>query len=77
VKLGDLVKVKECETLDVLHPLYTACQCFFCATKSNRIGFVAAVAPRDAFQVMFDTGMWRLDKFDVARGDVEVIRESR
>jgi len=74
MKIGDLVKVKDCVDLEMIGH---CCDCFFCATKSNRIGFVAAVAPRNAFQVMFDTGMWRLDQFDVARGDVEVIRESR
>lgn len=77
MKLGDLVKVKDCEqSLDVLHPLYEPCRCFFCTSKSNRIGVVAAVAPFNAFHVMFDTGMWRLDMFDEARGDVKVVRNS-
>ena len=76
MKIGDLVKVKECKQLDVLHPLYEVCQCFFCSTKSNRIGFVASLATRNAFHVMFDTGMWRLDNFDEANGDVKVISES-
>ena len=76
MKIGDLVKVKECKELDVLHPLYEACQCFFCASKSNRFGVVSSPAPRNQWHVMFDTGMWRLDDFDVANGDVEVISGS-
>lgn len=75
MNIGDLVKVKECEQLDISHPLYETCQCFFCSGKSNRIGVVLEVAPRNSWHVMFDTGMWRLDDFDVANGDVTVIRE--
>ena len=80
MEIGDLVKVKECpdireSPIDALSD--TACACFFCHTNSNRVGFVTAVAPRNAFHVMFDTGMWRLDMSDEARGDVEVIRASR
>ncbi len=80
MKIGDLVKVKECpdireSPIDSLPD--TPCACFFCHTNSNRIGVVAAVAPRNAYHVMFDTGMWRLDMFDEAKGDVKVIRASR
>ena len=77
MKVGDLVKVKECEKLDTLHPLYEACQCFFCSGKSNRIGVVLSPAPRNSWHVAFDCGSWRLDAFDEANGDVEVISESR
>ncbi len=77
MKVGDLVKVKECKHLDVLHPLYEACQCFFCGGKSNRIGVVLGPAPMNSWHVMFDCGEWRLDEFDVSRGDAEVISESR
>lgn len=74
MKIGDLVKVKECKQFDdVLHPLYEACQCFFCATGSNRIGIVTGPAPRNQWHIMFDCGAWRLDDFDVANGDVEII----
>jgi len=38
---------------------------------------VLGPAPNNSYQVMFDTGMWKLDMFDEARGDVEVISESR
>lgn len=77
MKIGDLVKVKECNQLDVLHPLYAACECFFCASGSNRIGVVMSVAPRNQWHIMFDTGAWRLDDFDEAQGTVKVINESR
>tara|TARA_B100000029_G_scaffold506141_2_gene588296 strand:- start:187 stop:450 length:264 start_codon:yes stop_codon:yes gene_type:complete len=79
MKIGDLVKVKECPDFGKnsrLSVLAESCSCFFCATKSNRIGVVTAVAPRNSFHVMFDTGMWRLDMFDVSRGDVKVIRSA-
>ena len=77
MKLGDLVRVKNCSGFPEGHPFYDSCECFFCSTKSNRIGFVTSLATQNAFNVMFDTGMWRLDNFDVATGDVEVINESR
>ena len=78
MKIGDLIKVKECAQFDdALHPLYEACECFFCAGKSNRVGLVLGPAPRNSWQVMFDCGSWRLDDFDVVNGDVEVINESR
>ncbi len=78
MKVGDLVKVKDCEHLyDVSHPFYEACECFFCSGNSNRIGVILGPAPRNSWAVMFDCGEWRLDEFDHARGDVEVISESR
>ena len=76
MKIGDLVKVKKCPTESEGFS-HLSCQCFFCSSDSNRVGIVIGPAPRDSWNVMFDTGMWRLDNFDVARGDAEVIRESR
>ena len=80
MKIGDLVKVRDCPELEELQEIagdLLECNCFFCASGSNRIGVVIGPAPRDSWNVMFDTGMWRVDNFDVARGDAEVIRESR
>ena len=79
MEIGDMVKVRECKTPEQERwmPASAECACFFCTTGSNRIGVVAAVAPRNAYHVMFDTGMWRLDMFDEAKGDVKVIRASR
>lgn len=75
MKVGDLVKVKDCEQM--LGGLDIKCSCFFCTGDSNRIGVVLGPAPRNSWHVMFDCGEWRLDEFDKARGDVEVISESR
>ncbi len=76
MKIGDLVKVKDCGRSDDQDFLDFACECFFCNGDSNRIGVVLGPAPRNSWHVMFDCGEWRLDDFDVARGDVEVINES-
>jgi len=79
MKIGDMVKVVDncSKPGDKWHPMAVECACFFCITDSNRVGIVTGPAPRNQWHVMFDTGMWRLDDFDVARGDVEVIREAR
>ena len=73
MKIGDLVKVKECKQLDILHPMHEACRCAFCTTKSNRVGVVTGAAPQNSWHVMFDFGEWRLDDFEEARGEVEVL----
>jgi hypothetical protein len=75
MKIGDLVKVKKCPT-EAEGFSHLTCQCFFCASQSNRIGFVIGPGPRNQWEVMFDTGMWRLDDFEEARGEVQVISES-
>ena len=78
MQVGDLVKVKECEwILDPSHPFYEACECFFCTGASNRIGMVIGPAPRNSWHVMFDCGMWRIDDFEEARGEVEVLNAGR
>ena len=77
MKIGDLVKVKDCQQpteFQLRSGLDFTCDCFFCRGKSNRVGMVLSVAPRDSYHVMFDCGQWRLDTFDEARGDVKVIR---
>ena len=73
MKIGDLVRVQSCDSFSESHPLYSVCDCFFCSGKSNRIGVVLAPAPRNSWHVMFDTGIWRLDDFEEARGEVSVI----
>jgi hypothetical protein len=74
VKVGDLVKVSPC---DVPGAFDDWCRCFFCSGNSNRIGVVLGPAPQNSWHVMFDCGEWRLDDFEQARGEVEVISESR
>ena len=78
MKIGDLVKVKDCEggPDSALALLDLRCECFFCAGRSNRIGVVLAPAPLNSYHVMFDCGEWRLDMFDEACGEVEVISEA-
>ena len=76
MNIGDLVKVKDCPDLPLFSPDFP-CECFFCHTGSNRIGVVLGPAPMNSWHVMFDCGEWRLDEFDVSRGDAEVISESR
>ena len=75
MKIGDLVKVKDC--LPNTGHLDFGCECFFCSGNSNRIGLIMSPAPMNSWVVMFDCGEWRLDKFDFARGDAEVISEGR
>jgi|TARA_R110000824_G_scaffold372103_2_gene562168 hypothetical protein len=74
MKIGDLVRVKACPKTGWAD---FDCVCFFCTGKSNRIGFVLAPASHNRWIVMFDCGEARLDDFDEARGDVEVINECR
>ena len=76
MKPGDLVKVAECpKSLHLSENGWlNKCDCFFCAGKSNRIGYVTGPAPRNSWHVMFDCGAWRLDDFEEARGEVKVIK---
>jgi hypothetical protein len=41
------------------------------------VGLIISPAPMNAWMVMFDCGEFQIDKFDFARGDVEVISETR
>ena len=77
MKIGDLVKMKPCKELDILHPLYKPCKCWFCSGNSNRIGLVTGLAARNSWRVMFDCGEWRVDDFEEARGEIKVISEYR
>ena len=80
MKIGDMVKVKQCPVPSpalLRSGLDYKCDCFFCHGNSNRIGIVLAPAPLNSYHVMFDCGEWRLDEFDESRGDVQVINERR
>lgn len=77
MKVGDLIKIRDCKELDILHPLYNPCYCFFCSGKSNRFGVVLGPAHRNKWNVMFDCGEAIVDDFDVANGNAKVINESR
>jgi hypothetical protein len=73
MKIGDLIKVKSCDSFPESHPLYSICECFFCSGRSNRVGLITGHAPRNSWRVMFDCGDWRIDDFEEAQGEVEVI----
>ncbi len=78
MKIGDLVRVRPCDSENQRWMVSgSECGCFFCAGKSNRIGFVIGPALRNQFAVMFDCGEWRLGDWDEKAGDVEVINDGR
>ena len=70
MKIGDLIRVpKTCN----LHTIKAdPCPCFFCSTRSNRVGVILAPAELNMWHVMFDTGEWELYE-----EEMEVISESR
>jgi len=74
MKVGDLVRVSSCPD-----PGYDnfACECFFCSGKSNRIGVVLGLEPRNSWYVMFDCGSWLIHAEEEANGKVEVLNKSR
>ena len=74
MKVGDLVKVKDCDQ-ERESILDFPCECFFCHHSSSRVGVVLRPEPIRSWAVMFDCGEWRLDEFDQARGDVKVISD--
>ena len=72
-KIGDLVKVAPCDPEAIM---FGGCDCFFCATGSNRVGLVLGPAPRGGWAIQFDTGRWRLYPMDFENGDAEVINHA-
>ena len=82
MKVGDLIRVKECLTITGNKPIQD-CGCFLCSQNSNRIGLVLSEnivkKTRDTAQweVLFDVGRWNMYQSDIDEGDVEVINESR
>ena len=81
MKLGDIIKVKDCkhmlDVVDKSNSLWATCVCFFCSGNSNRVGFITAPAPGNSWCAMFDCGEWRADDFEEARGEVTVIGACR
>ena len=72
MKIGDLVHVRECVSME---SGAFSCPCWFCCGNSSRVGLVVAVAPQEKFHVMFDCGMWTLGEDDVATEEVEIISD--
>ena len=82
MKVGDLIRVKECLTITGNKPI-KSCGCFLCSQSSSRIGLVTSekIVPKtlDAvfWEVLFDVGQWNMYQSDIDEGDVEIINESR
>jgi len=82
MKVGDLIRVKECLTITGNKPIKD-CGCFLCSQNSNRVGLVTSksIVPKtyDApfWGVLFDVGQWNMYQSDIDEGDVEIISESR
>jgi hypothetical protein len=74
MKIGDLIKVKDCKESGYDD---FKCECWFCRGKSNRVGVVISPGSRNSWIAMFDCGEYYVDNFEVARGEVKVISESR
>jgi len=58
MKIGDLVRVPKTCDMHVIRA--KECNCFFCASGSNRIGVILAPAELNMWHVMFDAGEWEL-----------------
>ena len=67
MRIGDLVRIARCG-ID--------CYCWFCINNSNRIGLVIDVND-DAGHLLFDVGERHVFPYEVEKGIVEVISESR
>ena len=82
MKVGDLIKIKECLTITGNKPI-KKCGCFLCLQNSNRVGVVlsesvvAKVIDAPFWEVLFDVGQWTIYQSDVDEGDVEILNESR
>lgn len=78
MRVGNLVKVKDCPP-PIQHPQGAIpCVCAFCCTDSSRIGVVIENVPATAnrypqWKVEFDFGEWDLSYYDMHSGDIEVI----
>ncbi len=69
MKVGDLIKVRECgmsgwSDFD--------CECFFCRGNSNRVGLVLSLAP-GGWHASFDCGERFLTLRDEASGYITII----
>jgi hypothetical protein len=82
VKVGDLIKIKECLTITGNKPI-KKCGCFLCSQNSSRVGLVTSesIVPKTLdvlfWEVLFDAGQWTIYQSDIDEGDVEIINESR
>ena len=87
MKLGDLVKVKECFPELERHWDREPCGCFFCHNESTRIGVVMKRHAHEVddddevvleyWDVLFDCGMWQVYRSDFSCGEVVVVSEAK
>ena len=81
MKVGDLIRIRECLTITGNKPI-KKCGCFLCAQNSSRVGLVMSknIVPRTLdvpfWEVLFDVGSWNLHQSDIDGGEVEVISET-
>ena len=82
MKVGDLIKIKECLTITGNKPI-KKCGCFLCSQNSNRTGLVMSksIVPGTLdvpfWEVLFDVGQWSIHQSDIDEGEVEILNESR
>ena len=82
MKVGDLIRVKECLTITGNKPIKD-CGCLLCSQNSSRVGLVItkSIVPKTyddpSWEVLFDVGQWNMYQSDIDEGDVEIINESR
>ena len=70
MKVGDLVKVGDCDTRRPGKQFSAnyKCGCWFCHTGGSRIGVITAPSTYNNWYVMFEAGEW-----EVAAAEVEGI----
>ena len=82
MKVGDLIRVKECLTITGNKPIKD-CGCFLCSQNSSRVGLVTSekivkkTLDVPYWEVLLDVGQWTMYQSDIDEGDVEIINESR
>lgn len=77
---GDLIQMDICG-LESTRGVDWDCDCFFCVTRSNRVGLVITPLPAqrgwDCWEVAFDTGTQTISKRAFDSQQARVISESR
>ena len=75
--IGDLIKINPCPEKYVNIPFegesLLKCLCFFCSSRSNRVGIVLSPGTHDSWHAMFDCGEATIRKEDIQNGLVKII----